>query len=248
MNRRVYAVMQSILLVEDDQKISEITQMYLEHAGFAVTAVYGVSQARVELEQSVFSFAIFDVMLPGGNGFDLLQQLRSGDLSLSENSTPMDIPVMMLTALGQTEQVVKGLNFGADDYMSKPFQPAELVARITAILKRSVQPAHKSSATSTLCVGQMELELTARIVKIRGDEVKLNRREYDLLLFFCRNIHKVYNREQLIMQIWGIEFDGSDRSVDVCVQRVRSKLSKHKAGLEIRTVWGVGYMLEEVKA
>jgi two-component system response regulator ResD len=240
--------MNHIVLVEDDRKISEITRMYLEHAGFAVTTAYTLNEAQAELEQTKFCLAVFDVMLPDGNGFDLLKRLRKGDYSQAVNATPIDVPVIMLTALGQTEHVIQGLTFGADDYMSKPFQPAELVARITAILKRTSHASQTTVSTSTLRVADVEIELTSRMVKVRGNEMTLNRREYDLLLFFCRNIQKVYNREQLIAQIWGIEFDGSDRSVDVCVQRVRSKLSKQKTGLEIKTVWGIGYMMEEVKA
>jgi two-component system response regulator ResD len=117
----------------------------------------------------------------------------------------------------------------------------ELVERVAVILKRA---GHKSYATSTMQAGTLEIELTTRIVMSRGEQVSLNRREYDLLLFFCRNMQQVFSREQLIAQIWGMEFDGGDRSVDICVQRVRSKLKEHQAGLQIKTVWGVGYMME----
>jgi two-component system response regulator ResD len=245
--------MNRVLLVEDDQKISEITNMYLAHQGFDVTAVYNAQSARKALEQSAFHVVIFDVMLPDGDGFQLLQQLRKGVYRLSEHSTASDIPALMLTALDRTENVVKGFGYGADDYMSKPFEPAELVARITAILKRTSKatPANSSSASFSseeMQVGQLRIDLAARTIVSNGVELTLNRREYDLLLFLCRNIKKVYNREQLIALIWGEEFDGSDRSVDVCIQRVRSKLGKHQAGLEIKTIWGIGYMMEEVKS
>jgi DNA-binding response OmpR family regulator len=237
--------MNRILLVEDDQKISEITKLYLNHQGFEVVTAYDAHSAQLELEQSKFCFVIFDVMLPDGDGYQLLRNLREGLYMLSKNATPIDTPALMLTALGQTQHVVKGFTAGADDYMSKPFEPAELVARISAILKRS---AHKSRESTTMCMGALEIELTSRVVKSHGVELTLNRREYELLLFFCRNFKKVYSREQLISQIWGMEFDGSDRSVDVCVQRLRSKLKKHKAGLQVTTVWGIGYMMEEIKS
>jgi DNA-binding response OmpR family regulator len=235
--------MNRILLVEDDIKISGITRKYLEHAGFSVTSVFDLKTAQVELEQTVFCFAIFDVMLPDGSGFDLLRDLREGLHFLSPNSTSIDTPVLMLTALGQTKHVVQGLRSGADDYVSKPFEPAELVERVSVILKRA---GHKSYATSVMKVGELEFELTKRAVNSRGEQLVLNRREYDLLLFFCRNMQKVFSREQLIAQIWGLEFDGGDRSVDICVQRVRSRLKEHQVALQIKTVWGVGYMMEEM--
>lgn len=237
--------MNRILLIEDDQKISEITKLYLNHQGYEVVCVYNARSAGIELERSFFCFVIFDVMLPDGDGYQLLRNLREGAYYRGKHSTPTDTPTLMLTALADTHHVVKGFDSGADDYVSKPFEPAELVARITAILKRTSQASRESSA---LQVSNLEIELTARTVKSRGVELTFNRRQYDLLLFFCRNIQKVYNREQLIAQIWGMEFDGSDRSVDVCVQRVRSILKKHKAGLEIKTVWGIGYMMEEEKS
>ncbi len=233
--------MNRLLLVEDDKKISGITQKFLEHAGFAVTTAFDLKTAQSELEKTVFCFIIFDVMLPDGSGFDLLRDLREGLYFLSPNSTPIDTPVLMLTALGQTKNVVQGLRVGADDYVTKPFEPTELVERVAVILKRA---GYKSYATSTLQAGALEIELTTRIVTSRGEQVTLNRREYDLLLFFCRNMQQVFSREQLIAQIWGMEFDGGDRSVDICVQRVRSKLKEHQAGLQIKTVWGVGYMME----
>jgi DNA-binding response OmpR family regulator len=233
--------MNRILLVEDDKKISGITQKFLEHAGFAVTTVFDIKTAQLELEQNVFCFAIFDVMLPDGSGFALLRDLREGLYFLSPNSTHIDTPVLMLTALGETKHVLQGLRLGADDYVTKPFEPMELVERVAVILKRA---GHKSYATSTMQAGTLEIELTTRIVMSRGEQVSLNRREYDLLLFFCRNMQQVFSREQLIAQIWGMEFDGGDRSVDICVQRVRSKLKEHQAGLQIKTVWGVGYMME----
>ena len=236
-------MMNLILLVEDDKKISEITQKFLEHAGFEVSTVYDIQNAQLELEEKTFCFAIFDVILPDGSGFDLLRDLREGVFFLSPNSTPIDTPVLMLTALGQTKHVVQGLRLGADDYVSKPFEPTELVERVSVILKRA---GHKSYATSVMNAGSLEIELTTRVVTSRGEQVSLNRREYDLLLFLCRNMQQVFSREQLISRIWGMEFDGGDRSVDICVQRVRSRLKEHQAGLQVKTVWGVGYMMEEM--
>ena len=236
--------MHRILLVEDDRKIREITELYLNHQGFEVVCADQAQSAERELERSAFHLVIFDVMLPDGDGYQLLRNLREGVYNIGKQSTPTDTPTLMLTALGETHHVVKGFSAGADDYVSKPFEPVELVARITAILKRT---SPSSREASLLQIGQIAIDLTARTVKSRGVELALNRRQYDLLLFFCRNVQKVYNREQLIAQIWGVEFDGSDRSVDVCVQRVRSALKKHKAGLEIKTVWGIGYMMEEEK-
>lgn len=236
--------MNRILLIEDDKKISEILQMYLSHQAFDVTCAYNVRSAQAALEHSAYQLVVLDVMLPDGDGFQMLRDLREGCYFLTEESTSPDTPVLMLTALGQTDHIVKGLGFGADDYVSKPFEPAELVARITAILKRT-SPA--SRRTSILKLGELEIELTARIVRSHGEELALNRKEYDMLLFLCRNVQKVFSREQLIAHIWSVEFDGSDRTVDVCVQRVRSKLKKHKTNLQIKTVWGVGYRLEELK-
>lgn len=231
--------MKKILLVDDDIKICDITKKYLVHAGYEVNVAYNGNQAKKLLEAERFNFAIFDVMLPDTTGFDLLTNLKDGIYMMSSNSTDKDIPVILLTALGQTQNVLQGLRKGADDYITKPFEPAELIERINVILRRT-----GVNTSNELSIGNILIDLDKTEVKCNNTQIVFQRREYDLLVFLCKNKNKVFSREELLNKVWTYEYDCSDRAVDICIQRVRSKLNEVNTGVNIKTIWGIGYKLE----
>lgn len=234
--------MAKLLLVDDDPKINNIVGRYLKHADHDVVAAFDCRQAERELSTQGFDLVIFDVMLPDGNGFQLLEELRAGSYFLQQQATPMDAPAIMLTALGETQNVIKGLKNGADDYMTKPFEPAELVQRVAAILRRV---GSKEDASQELCLGDLRIDPKSRQIYVHAAPLDLQRREADLLFFFCRNPNQAFSREELLNKVWGWDYQGSDRAVDICVQRLRSKLKAADSHIAIRTVWGTGYRLDE---
>lgn len=230
--------MKKILLVDDDIKICDITRKYLIHAGYEVNVAYNGSQAKKLLETDRYCFVIFDVMLPDTTGFELLCNLKDGIYMTSTHSTDKDTPAIMLTALGQTQNVLKGLRNGADDYITKPFEPAELIERINVILKRT------GDSINEISIGNLLIDLSKSEVRCNNTYIIFQRREYDLLVFLCKNKNKVFSREELLNKVWTYEYDCSDRAVDICIQRVRSKLNELNSKVNIKTVWGIGYKLE----
>lgn len=231
--------MKKILLVDDDLKICGIIKKYLERDGFDVSLAHTGKQAQDKLQTEKYCFIIFDAMLPDSNGFELLNGLRSGEYFLNSCSADTDTPAIMLTALGHTNNVLKGLRDGADDYIVKPFEPRELVERIHVILKR-VNP----FVTNTLDIENISINLTTQIASCNDVALDLQRREYDLLCYLCKNPYHTLSREQLIGNVWGWDYNGGDRAVDICIKRLRQKLQNANANIEIATVWGVGYRLE----
>lgn len=234
--------MKKILLVDDDLKICDITRKYLIHAGYEVNVAYNGSEAKKLLETEKFSLAIFDIMLPDTTGFELLTNLKDGMFMVSLSSTDKDIPVILLTALGQTQNVLKGLRGGADDYITKPFEPAELIERINVILRR-----FGINSSNEISVSNIVIDSNKTEVRCNSAQIPFQRREYDLLVFLCKNKNKVFSREELLNKVWTYEYDCSDRAVDICIQRVRSKLNEAGARINIKTIWGVGYKLECVE-
>ena len=217
-----------IYYVEDDDNIRELvvytlTQMQLPCRGFA-----DGSALRAALAAQTPELVLLDVMLPGEDGLSLLRFLR-------ENHATADIPVIMLTARGTEMDKVQGLDYGADDYIVKPFGMAELVARIRARLRRS----HARSGSDSLAAGDLTLDRRGHKVFVKGQEVILTLKEYDLLLFLIENSGAAFSREQLLEHIWDMAYDGGTRTVDVHVQTLRTKLGE--CGSMIETVRGVGY-------
>jgi len=217
-----------IYYVEDDDNIRELvvytlTQMALPCRGFADGAEF-----RQAIEKDLPQLVLMDIMLPGEDGLSLLKFLRS-------HSRTADIPVIMLTAKGTELDKVQGLDLGADDYISKPFGMAELVARIRARLRRS----GASAAGDTLSAGELSLDRRAHKVFVAGQEASLTRKEYELLSLLMENRGAVFTREQLLDRIWDYGYAGGTRTVDVHVQTLRAKLGP--GGSMIETVRGVGY-------
>lgn len=219
----------SILVIDDDKNILEIISLYLSKEGFTVyTGERG--DTALELFKKVKpALVVLDVMLPGMDGFSVLNQLRAES----------EVPIIMLTARGGTPERVQGLELGADDYMPKPFDAKELLARIKAVLRRlpSVEAERK------LAFDGLTVSLENYAVTLDGKPVEMPPKEIELLYFLAAHEGKVFTREQLLEQVWGFDFFGDSRTVDVHVKRIREKLGERTAW-QIKTVWGVGYKFE----
>ena len=213
----------TILLVEDEEDIAALVRAYLERDGFRVLWATRGTEGLAELERNDVRLAILDLQLPDADGFDICRAIR----------TSSRLPVVMLTARDEEVDRVTGLELGADDYVTKPFSPRELTARVRAVLRR-VEP----DETDRLRAGDVELDRKARTATVPGAEVELTGREFDLLWHLAARPGIVVTRSQLLDRVWGIEFPGGTRTVDVHVGQLRRKLGRPKL---IRTVRGTGY-------
>ena len=214
----------TILLVEDDHSIGNLVRAYLARSGYSVVWVRSGEDALVELVRHPVRIVILDIGLPGMDGFDVCRRIRA-------RST---VPIVMLTARDEEPDRVAGLEVGADDYVSKPFSPRELAARIKAVLRRT----HPSPEEDVLTLGDVVLQRAAREVTAGGQPVELTGKEFDLLACFMENPGVVLTRERLLDRVWGMEYPGGTRTVDVHVAQLRRKLDR--ADL-IGTVRGSGY-------
>ncbi|MBI4260286.1 MAG: response regulator transcription factor [Actinobacteria bacterium] len=220
-----------VLLVEDDPSIREITEIGLRKAGFRVTTAVDGREGLMRARQDPFDLVLLDVMLPSLDGFEVCREIRKDSR----------IPVVMLTARGDTVDVVVGLESGADDYVVKPFEMAELVARIRAVLRRSAaEPTER-----TLVVGDLEVDPRAFSARLRGDDLALTATEFRLLAELARRPGQVFTREVLLQRVWNYDYLGDSRLVDVAVQRLRAKVEEDPSRPRlITTVRGVGYRVE----
>lgn len=223
-----------ILVVEDEPTIVEVVVRYLERDGFrTVTAADGAA-ALLAITRERPALIILDLMLPGVDGFTLLRRLRAEG----------NLPVVMLTARGDEVDRVIGLELGADDYITKPFSPRELVARVRAVLRRTQPEGAQPAEVQVVVNGNLRLDMAARTVHLAGDPLTLTGREFDLLAFLMRNPNQVFTREQLLDQVWGFTFVGDLSTVTVHIRRLREKIEGDPAHpTRIQTVWGVGYKL-----
>ncbi|MEO3945840.1 response regulator transcription factor [Gorillibacterium sp. CAU 1737] len=221
--------MKSILIIEDEEAISRVLAAYLKKAGFHVTRSTDGREAMAQFEAGDYSLVLLDVMLPGMDGWELLRRIRA--------ISPC--PVIMLTARDQLQDRLGGLNGGADDYMTKPFVPEEVVARVQAVLRR--RP-HWTDGESKRYFGNLLIDYASRSVYLNAAEVALTPRDLSLLLFLAEYPNRIFTREQLIEQVWGMDYDGSDRAVDLSIKRLRQSLTHWSAEAgEIRTLRGTGY-------
>jgi DNA-binding response OmpR family regulator len=226
---------QRVLVVDDDPTVSDVVRRYLEHAGFEVTlaadgpaALQSVSAARPDL-------VVLDLMLPGLDGLEVCRRLRSQD---------KDLPVVMLTALGEEADRVVGLSLGADDYVTKPFSPRELVLRVQSVLRRARPAVDPTALPETLVDGDLVVDPARRVARLRGTELGLTVREFDLLAFLMRHPGRAFRRAELLEAVWGWTF-GDQSTVTVHVRRLREKVEDDPARpSRIVTVWGVGYRYE----
>ena len=225
---------QSILVVDDEPNIREIVGLYLERAGFRVRLAADGPAALQALTVDLPDLVILDVMLPGIDGFEITRRLRR------EGSTP----VILLTARREEADRIEGLELGADDYVVKPFSPQELVSRVRAVLRRtqSVERAPAERDLPSLSFEGLTIDVAARSVQVGGVDVVLTVKEFDLLLFLASHPRQVYNREQLLAQVWGETQYIDASTVTVHVRRLREKLEVDPAAPRyVQTVWGVGY-------
>lgn len=223
---------QKILVVDDEVNICELIQLYLEKEGFEVsTANDGLTAIEI-FKNTTPDLVILDVMLPGADGWQVCREIRK----ISQ------IPVVFLSAKGETFDKVLGLELGADDYMVKPFEPKELTARVKAVLRRTgsaEKDTHEEVVYPNLLVNK-----TTYTVKVDGQEVQMPPKELELLFFLSSNPNKVYTRDQLLEYIWGYDFFGDSRTVDVHIKRLREKVDGTAHNWQIKTVWGIGYKFE----
>ncbi|NBC68991.1 response regulator [Paenibacillus sacheonensis] len=225
-----------ILVVDDDSSIVKITKLYLTKHGYEVDVAYDGRTALDSIRSGGnYALNVLDLMLPRVDGWAVCRELRqSGDYT----------PIIMLTARGEVQERIEGIRMGADDYLVKPFDPNELLARVEAVLRRTrAADSDRLSEGNTLVVGNLLLRLDAYAVYADGEFINLTKREFDLLAWFARRPEKVFSREDLIAQLWGWDYDGENRVVDLYIQRIRRKLGTAR-GWNLTTVWGVGYKFE----
>lgn len=225
--------MHELLLVEDDDALGRGIRLALEGGGLRVTVCRTLAEGRRTLEDGAFDLLILDVNLPDGNGLDFLRTLRRDHAA----------PVILLTANDLETDIVTGLELGADDYITKPFDSKELVARVKAVLRRTQGP--EEEKTDVLSFPGLTVSLSQYECHYEGHQVEMPPKELEVLYFLASHVNQVFTREQLLEQVWGFDFFGDSRTVDVHIKRLREKLPGcEKYGWMIRTVWGVGYKFE----
>lgn len=226
-----------ILVVDDDKNICELLNLYLKKEGFEVVFAYDGSEAVSKAKSESPNLIVLDVMMPIINGWEACKLIRQFT----------DVPIIMLTALDTTENKVQGLNIGADDYIVKPFEPVEVVARINAHLRRLEKNENIDEVTneSEISVDNLTINMEKYEVKLDGKVVSdFKPKEIQLLYFFLSNKNQVFSREQLLDKVWGYEYFGGTRTVDVHIKSIREKLNSPNNKWEIKTIWNVGYKFE----
>jgi DNA-binding response OmpR family regulator len=221
---------ETILVVDDEANIVELTRLYLEREGFLVESAADGREALARLEARPPALVVLDLMLPGVDGFEVCRRVRSTS----------DVPILMLTARDDDVDKIVGLELGADDYLTKPFNPRELVARVKAILRRTERPAR--AGESPVHVGDVTVDPGRREATVAGQPVVLRPKEFDLLRALAEHRGRVLTREQLLQLVWGYDFYGETRTVDVHVAHLRRKLAQSQA-VRIETITGIGYKL-----
>lgn len=226
-----------ILIIEDEENIASFAKMYLEAAGFSVSVAHRGDEGLEIARREQPTLIVLDLNLPGLDGFEITRELRGG---------PSAPAIVMLTARDDAVDKVVGLELGADDYMTKPFNPRELVARVRAVLRRSATPDAPAdqAAPETHELGELRIEVGPREVFVGGEQVPLTPKEFDLLTTLVENRGIVLTREQLLERVWGFTFLGDSRTIDVHVRQLRRKLAE---ACPIQTVWGTGYKVAGVK-
>ncbi|WP_314733329.1 response regulator transcription factor [Anaerobacillus sp. CMMVII] len=221
-----------VLIIEDDPYIRDIIRLYIEKQGYtAVEAQNGEEGLQVYFDESP-NFIVLDIMLPEMSGWEVCKEIRRDNLS---------IPIIMLTGKGESYDKIKGLNLGADDYIVKPFDPNELIARIKAVLRRTN---FDEGGVEVIQLPSLSIDMKQFKVSKGEVELILAPKEQELLYFFAKNQNQIFTRQQLLDQLWGYEFDGDPRTVDVHVKRLREKLGDPLKEWSIKTVWGIGYKFE----
>ncbi len=225
---------QKILIVDDDVNICELLKLYLEKDGFDTGVVTDGLHAVESFKALNPDLVLLDIMLPGMDGWQICREIRKSSQT----------PIIMLTAKGETFDKVLGLELGADDYITKPFETKEVVARIKAVLRRTASQTAAENAVKEVNYDKLSINLTNYNLKVNGENVDTPPKELELIFHLASNPNRVYTRDQLLDEVWGFEYYGDSRTVDVHVKRLREKLEGVSDKWELRTVWGVGYKFE----
>ena len=225
----------SVLIVEDDKNISDLLLLYLEKEGYAVTTATDGGQGLAKFRTINPDLVLLDLMMPVMDGWEVCKAIRE------ESQTP----VIMLTAKGETDDKVAGLKIGADDYITKPFEMKEVLARIEAVLRRTDRTATEK-AVRRLSFDKLTIDMDAFELTVDGRKVDTPPKEMELLFYLASSPNRVYTRNQLLDEVWGFDYFGDSRTVDVHVKRLREKLEGVSGQWCLKTVWGVGYKFEVV--
>jgi len=222
-----------LLLIDDDTRLTAMVADYLQANGFEVTAAGSLASGREQLRQGVFDALLLDLMLPDGDGLDLTRELRA-------DARTRRLPLLMLTARGEPPDRIVGLEIGADDYLPKPFEPRELLARVKALLRRTAAPLGDDEV---LRFGRLEIDLGARQARVDGKPCDLTSHQFDLLVVLAQGAGRVLSRDQIMDGLKGHPLEAFDRSIDVHVSRIRAAIEDDpKAPKRLLTVRGVGYV------
>ena len=224
----------SVLIIEDDKNIAELLQLYLEKEGYAVTVAGDGGKGLEKFRAIKPDLVLLDLMLPVMDGWSVCRLIRAES----------QVPVIMLTAKGETMDKVTGLKSGADDYVTKPFEMKEVLARIEAVLRRSVGAVEKK--TNRLVFDKLVIDMDAFALTVDGKKMEAPPKEMELLFHLASSPNRVYTRNQLLDEVWGFDYFGDSRTVDVHVKRLREKLEGVSQQWSVKTVWGVGYKFEVV--
>ncbi|MEA1852667.1 response regulator transcription factor [Cytobacillus sp. FSL R5-0569] len=224
--------MRKILIVDDDQHVRYLMKDSLQKEGYHTTEAKDGQDAMAILETEVVDLVIADIMMPNMDGYQLTKTIRRD----------FDLPIILLTAKGQLDDKAKGFSVGTDDYVVKPFEPKELLFRVNALLRR-----YGKVGTTSIKLDRLYINKKSYEIEVSNKTYLLPLKEFELLYFLAANQNRVYSRQQLIEQIWGIDFSGDERTVDVHIKRLRSRLSKLEVDVIIKTIRGIGYSLEIAK-
>ena len=228
--------MEKIMIVDDDRNICELLRLYIEKDGFDAVIAHNGREALALLEKEKPDLMVLDVMMPELDGWQVCREVRKTS----------DIPIIMLTAKSETFDKVLGLELGADDYVTKPFDSKEIVARIKAVLRRTGSK-QTASDVKEVSFDKLSVNLTRYELKVNGVSVDTPPKELELLFHLASNPNRVYTRDQLLDEVWGFEYYGDSRTVDVHVKRLREKLEGVSDKWSLKTVWGVGYKFESLE-
>lgn len=225
-----------VLVVDDEKLIVKGIRFSLEQDGMEVTCAYDGEEALTFAREQQFDIILLDIMLPKLSGFEVCQQIREFS----------NVPIIMLTAKGDDMDKILGLEYGADDYITKPFNILEVKARIKAIIRRTAKQEKKADTAGRIQAGDMTIERDNRRVYIEGREINLTAKEFDVLELLATHPNQVYSREKLLTMVWGADYPGDARTVDVHIRRLREKVETNSSEPKyVHTKWGVGYYLKD---
>ncbi len=229
--------MKSILIIEDDKEISGLLELHLTDTGYKVSKSFNGTEGLKKASGEKFDLIVLDVMLPGMNGFDVCKEIRKQEIQT---------PILMLTAKSEELDKVLGLEFGADDYLTKPFSIREFIARVKAIFRRVDSLIQGGNKTKDIKYKELKIDVTNRIVLLKNERIELTPKEFDLLYLLASHPGRTYTRENLLSLIWGTSYSGYDHTVNSHINRLRTKIEDDLSNpLYILTTWGVGYRFND---